>query len=144
MTEHLQPEPPPLPLRLSVATLLVIFAGGAIGTVSRYLLDSYHPFPSGHFPLTTLIINLTGSLVIGLLMPLMERAAPAFQLIRPFLVVGILGGWTTYSTLAVDGDLLFKGAHTGLALGYLAATVIGGITLVLAGEGLSRKVVRSA
>jgi len=144
MTQPLDPEPPPLPLRLSPATLLAIFVGGAIGTVSRFLLDTAHPTPTGHFPFTTLLINLTGSLAIGLLMPLMDRVTPRVPLARPFLVVGILGGWTTFSTLAVDSDLLFKGAHVGLGLGYLAVTVIGGIALVLVGETVSRKVVPSS
>jgi fluoride exporter len=143
MIERLDPEPPSLPLRLSPATLLAIFVGGAIGTVSRFLLDTAHPTPAGHFPVTTLLINLSGSLVIGLLMPLMERVTPRLPLARPFLVVGILGGWTTFSTLAVDSDLLFKGAHLGLGLGYLAATVVGGVALVLFGETLSRKAVPS-
>jgi len=144
MTEQLEPEPPPLPLRLSPATLLAIFIGGATGTVSRYLLDSYHPTPSGHFPLTTLIINLTGSLAIGLLVPLVERVTPRCPWARPLLVVGILGGWTTYSTLAVDSDLLFKGTHVGLAFGYVAVTVFGGVALVLVGELFSRKVAPSS
>ncbi|HEY2213848.1 MAG TPA: CrcB family protein [Acidimicrobiales bacterium] len=139
LPEPLMPEPPPLPLRLSPATLLAIFVGGALGTVSRFLLDTAHPTPSGQFPLTTLLINLTGSLAIGLLMPPLQRVAPRFPLLRPFLVVGILGGWTTYSTLAVDTDLLFKGAHAGLALGYMAVTIVGGLALVLIGEAVSRK-----
>jgi CrcB protein len=58
-------------------------------------------------------------------------------------VVGILGGWTTFSTLAVDSDLLFRGAHVGLGMGYLAATVLGGLALVVAGESASRRAVPS-
>jgi fluoride exporter len=133
------PEPPPQPLHLSPATLLAVFIGGALGTVSRFLLDTAHPTASGHFPFTTLLINLTGSLAIGLLIPPLQRVAPRLPLLRPFLVVGILGGWTTYSTLTVDTDLLFKGAHAGLALGYMAITIVGGISLVLVGDVVSRR-----
>jgi CrcB protein len=139
MSDQQQQEPPPLPLHLGPAAVLAIFVGGALGTVSRFWFDTAHPDASGHFPTTTLIINLTGSLVIGLLVPLLERVTPRFPLARPFLVVGVLGGWTTFSTLAVDSDLLFKGSHVGLGLVYLAATVFGGLVLVLLGESLSRK-----
>jgi CrcB protein len=76
-------------------------------------------------------------------MPPVQRVAPRLPLLRPFLVVGVLGGWTTYSTLAVDTDLLCKGAHPGLALGYLALTIVGGIALVLTGEAVSRQWVPS-
>jgi CrcB protein len=123
--------------------LAAVFLGGALGTVSRFLLDTAHPDPGGHFPTTTLIVNLSGSLAIGLLAPLMARLTSRLALLRPFLVVGVLGGWTTYSTLAVDGDLLFKGSHIGIGVGYLAATVFGGIALVLLGETLSRRTDRS-
>ena len=62
-------------------------------------------------------------------------------LARPFLVVGLLGGWTTYSTLAVEAVLLGKGAHVGLAAAYLAASLVGGLALVTLGAAAGRRVV---
>ena len=60
---------------------------------------------------------------------------------RPLLVVGFLGGWTTYSTLAVEAALLAKDGDIVTFVAYVAATVIGGLTLVVAGSGLGRKLV---
>ena len=56
----------------------------------------------------TLLVNLSGSLAIGFLVPLTEHVAAPAPLLRPLLIVGFLGGWTTYSTLAVDATLLAK------------------------------------
>jgi len=128
-------------LGLSAATLLAIFAGGAVGTVARYLLDAHNPTPQGAFPWLTLVINLSGSLAIGLLVPLTEHVAPRAPWARPLLVVGFLGGWTTYSTLAVDAVLLAKDGDVVTFLAYLAATVIGGLALVVVGNGIGRRVV---
>ncbi len=134
---------PALPrLGLSTAALLAIFVGGAVGTVARYLLDAHHPSASGSFPWTTLVINLSGSLVIGLLVPISEHVAHRAPLVRPLLIVGLLGGWTTYSTLAVDSTLLAKDGDVGNGLAYLAATVFGGLALVVVGNALGRRMVR--
>jgi CrcB protein len=128
-------------LGLSATALLAIFVGGAVGTVARYFLDAHHPVPQGNFPWVTLVINLSGSLAIGLLIPLTEHVAPRAPWARPLLVVGLLGGWTTYSTLAVEAVLLAKDGDIITFVAYLAATVIGGLTLVVAGHGLGRRMV---
>ena len=128
-------------LGLSATTVLAIFVGGAVGTVARYLLDAHHPVPQGSFPWVTLVINLSGSLAIGLLVPLTEHVAARAPWVRPLLVVGFLGGWTTYSTLAVEAALLAKDGDIITFVAYLAATVIGGLTLVVAGHGLGRRMV---
>jgi CrcB protein len=128
-------------LGLSASTLLAIFVGGALGTVARYLLDAHHPVPQGSFPWVTLVINLSGSLAIGLLVPLTEHVAPRAPWVRPLLVVGLLGGWTTYSTLAVEATLLAKDGDVVTFVAYVAATVIGGLALVVAGNELGRRMV---
>ena len=152
MDEDLQqPETPPQgdlldervlpPLGLSAAVLLVIFVGGALGTVARYLFAVHHPVAQGGFPWVTLVVNLSGSLAIGLLVPLTEHIAQRAPLARPLLVIGFLGGWTTYSTLAVEAVLLGKGAHVGLAAAYLAASLVGGLALVTLGAAAGRRLV---
>jgi CrcB protein len=125
---------------LSASTLAVIFLGGAMGTVARYLLEAHHPVPVGSFPWPTLLANLSGSLAIGLLVPLTKHVAPRAPLLRPFVMVGLLGGWTTYSTLAVDATLLAKGGDVVTCLAYLVATVAGGLALVVLGHAIGRKV----
>lgn len=135
---------PTLPaLGLSVTTVAAIFVGGAVGTVLRYLLEVHHPIGPGGFPWPTLTVNLTGSLVIGLILPLTEHVSHRLPVIRPLFVIGLLGGWTTYSTLAVEATLLAKDGHVGTCLAYLAATVVGGVALVIVGHEAGKKLVPS-
>ena len=124
---------------LSATTVLAIFVGGAVGTVARYLLDAHHPVPQGNFPWVTVVINLSGSLAIVLLVPLTEHVAPRAPWARPLLVIGFLGGWTTYSTLAVEATLLAKDGDIGTFVAYIVVTVLGGLTLVVAGDVLGRR-----
>ncbi len=146
-TEHarseadLLDEPSLPPISLSAATLLAVFIGGAAGTVCRYLLEAHHPIATSGFPWLTLVVNLSGSLAIGALLPLTEHVGPRVPLLRPLLVVGFLGGWTTYSTLTVEATLLAKNGDVVTCVAYLAATVIGGLLLVVAGHALGRRVV---
>jgi CrcB protein len=128
-------------LGLSAATLAAVFFGGALGTVARYLLEAHHPNAASGFPWVTLLVNLTGSLAIGFLVPLTEHAAPHAPLLRPFALIGFLGGWTTYSTLAVEATLLGKNGDLATCLAYLAATVAGGLALVVLGHAAGRRVI---
>jgi CrcB protein len=125
-------------LNLSAAVLVAIALGGALGTVARFLLDTTFNNSATHFPTTTLLINLSGSLAIGLLVPLVDNFATRAPLVRPFLIVGLLGGWTTYSTLAVDAVVLAKDGHAASAVLSLAATLLGGLALVVVGNALGR------
>lgn len=133
---------PVLPLLgLSAGTLGAIFFGGALGTMARYLLEAHHQTGSGAFPWVTLLVNLSGSLAIGFLVPLTEHAAPRAPLLRPLVLIGFLGGWTTYSTLAVEATLLGKNGDLGTCLAYLVATVAGGLAFVVLGHAAGRRVV---
>jgi CrcB protein len=127
-------------LGLSLGSILAIGLGGALGTLARYLLGATLTTAPGHFPATTLLINLSGSLAIGFLVPLTDTVSARFVLTRPFLVVGFLGGWTTYSTLAMEAVLLGRGDHVGLAAAYLAASLVGGLALVTLGAAAGRRV----
>jgi fluoride exporter len=132
---------PVLPmLGLSLSTIVAIAVGGALGTVARYVLEAIFPVGSSEIPWTTLLINLSGSLAIGFLVALTDTLWHRARLLRPFLVVGFLGGWTTYSTLAVETTLLIKHGALGQCLAYLAATVVGGLGLVVVGHALGRRV----
>lgn len=138
--EHDLLDEPLLPLLgLSASTLLAVFVGGALGTVARYLLAAHHPLGPGAFPWVTVLVNLTGSFAIALVMPLTEHVSHRRPVVRPLLVVGFLGGWTTYSTLAVDATLLARHGDAATCLAYLATTVAGGLALVVAGHALGRR-----
>jgi fluoride exporter len=126
-------------LGLSLFALLAIACGGALGTLARFLLDTTFVEGPAHFPTVTLLINLSGSLAIGIFVPFVEKWTPRQPLLRPFLVVGILGGWTTYSALAVSAITLLQGGHVAPSVLYLAATLAGGTGLVVLGAALSRR-----
>jgi fluoride exporter len=128
-------------LGLSGATLVAIFVGGAAGTIARYLLEAHHPVAQGAFPWVTLVVNLSGSLAIGLLVPLTAHVDHRAPFLRPLLLVGFLGGWTTYSTLAVEATLLAKDGDVATCVAYLAATVVGGLALVVLGHAIGRRMV---
>jgi fluoride exporter len=108
---------------------LAVAAGGLAGTLARFGLN--HASANGTFPLGTLAENLLGSLLLGLLIGwlLQRRIHPALQ---AGLGTGFCGGFTTMSTLA--SDLVLLGTDSGaLAAGYLAASLLGGVLLALAG-----------
>jgi fluoride exporter len=107
------------------SALAAVAAGGLLGAEARYGLTLALPEHAGRFPWSTLLINLTGSLLIGVLMAWLGRQPAPHPLLRLFLGVGILGGYTTYSTFAVDVQQLLRAGRPLTALGYLAATVLG-------------------
>lgn len=128
--------------RDDAGVLAVIAAGGAIGASARYLAGLGWPVPAGSLPWATMVINLTGCALIGVLMVLVSEVWVGQRFIRPFVGTGILGGFTTFSTYAVDIQQLIANGHPVTALGYLLATVAGAIVAVLAGTHVTRALVR--
>ncbi|RKS08739.1 CrcB protein [Nocardiopsis sp. Huas11] len=126
------------PLRETGATLLAIGAGGALGGSARYALLLLVPHGGSAFPWATLTSNIAGSFAMGVLVVLVARAARPHRLVRPFLGVGVLGGFTTFSTYAADTLGLAGAGASGTALAYLAATLVGALAAVWAGAALTR------
>jgi CrcB protein len=105
--------------------LLLVTAGGGIGSLVRYLVGSAitQRF-GGRFPLGTFVINITGSFLIGLVMTLLtERFAPS-PYWRPLLVIGFLGGYTTFSSFEYETFQSVRGGDTRIALLYVLGSVI--------------------
>lgn len=113
---------PGIDLRAEVGA---VSAGGVLGAEARYGLTVLLPHDGSQFPWSTLLINLTGSMLIGVLMGTVLVMRAPHRLLRPFLGVGVLGGYTTYSSFAVDVQRLLAGHRPLLALGYLVSTVLG-------------------
>lgn len=124
--------------------LLVIGLGGALGSVARWALVRELPPEPRAIPWATFAENVSGGLVLGAFMVLALQVWPTRRYLRPFVGVGVLGGWTTFSTYALDTrDLLAAGAP-GTALGYLAGTLVAGLVAVWAGVAMMRGLVAAA
>lgn len=118
---------------------LAIALGGAVGAVARYWLSSWvERFNSGVFPAGTATVNLVGSLLIGFLFVLLLERIQLATVLRPLLISGFLGAFTTFSTFSLDALLLLQQGYTGTALTYLAASVVGCLLAAWLGMGLGR------
>ena len=113
--------------------LLWIAAGGAVGALLRYLVDAiaYHAIGTG-FPWGTLIVNLTGCLLIGIAWALVGRMATPHVFV-PFLVTGILGAFTTFSTYSLESINLLRHGDVGLALLNVIGSNVLGLVLAYLG-----------
>lgn len=112
--------------------LVAISAGGVAGAVGRHLIGLLLAGPAGGFGWATLVVNVSGCLLIGVLMVLVEQMWASRRLPRPFLGVGVLGGFTTFSGYVQDVHLMVTAA-AGTALVYLAATLAAALLAVWAG-----------
>lgn len=125
----------------SFANLALVGVGGALGTLARYACSITWPTPSGTFPTTILVVNLSGAFLIGVILPVLVRIGRADGP-RLFSCVGVLGGWTTMSSAAVSADLLIAHGHVLLGLGYLGCSLLGGAIATGGGIALAHRVVK--
>jgi CrcB protein len=94
----------------------------------------------GGFPWPTFWTNISGSFALGLFLAFVLERFPPTRYLRPFVATGFLGAYTTYSTFAVEADLLVKDGHAAVALGYAAASLLAGFVAVWAGIWAARLV----
>jgi CrcB protein len=114
--------------------LAVVMAGGALGAAGRFLVGQWlMRHAEGGFPWGTLAVNLLGSLAAGFLLGALDERSPHFLWWRLFLMVGVLGGFTTYSALMVELLLLARAPKPPLLAAYLLTTLVGGLLLVWIG-----------
>ncbi|MEV6600209.1 CrcB family protein [Actinoplanes sp. NPDC051346] len=118
--------------------LAVVSAGGVLGALARYGILAAWAHEPGGFAWSTWTVNVTGCFLIGVLTVLISRFRPDQRLIRPFWGVGVLGGYTTFSTATVD---VLESAP-GTALAYLVATLTGALVAVWLGTALTEAAVR--
>ncbi len=117
--------------------------GGALGALARWGVSTALPSAGDAWPWATLLVNLTGCLLIGVLLAVLLSRFPSSTWVRPFLAVGVLGGYTTFSTFAVDLLRLGEAGAWLPAAGYLVASVVGGVACVVLGLGGARAVLHS-
>jgi CrcB protein len=117
----------------------IVFLGGGIGSCLRAVLLVWLAPTGATVPV--LLINLFGAFALGVVFVLADEAGLLRVQARLFLAVGVLGGFTTFSTFGWGADLLLAQHDTTLALGYLAASVAGGGAAVAAGLVAGRELV---
>lgn len=121
------------------AALAVVAVGGAAGASARYGAALLWPARTGGFPWTTFGVNVAGCFVIGVFMVLITEVWTPHPLVRPFFGTGVLGGFTTFSTYAVDIQRLMDEGHPRTALAYLAATLFAALAAVCLAVMLTRR-----
>jgi len=119
--------------------LLVIGLGGFLGSISRYALQMFVSARVPYsFPLGTLVVNLVGSLLIGLFFGYIEKSHWFSPQVRVFLTIGFCGSFTTFSTFAFENlELLREGNYPNFIL-YTVVSVAAGIALVWLGYSLAK------
>lgn len=123
------------PVHLHWRYIGLVFAGGAIGTLIRYAVTAAIPEWEG-MSLATFTINMTGAFGLGWLLQYLSLSGPDVGIrrsMRLFVGTGILGGYTTYSTFAVDVDGLVASAQLSSSIVYGLATVVFGTAASIAG-----------
>jgi fluoride exporter len=123
---------------MSFTTCLIVMAGGALGTLARYTIGVLALPISGQLPWGTIIINITGSFVIGLFgtLTLAQGRYPVSDEVRLFVMIGLCGGYTTFSSFSLQTlDLMRNGGLDRAAIN-IAASVVLCIAAVAAGHAI--------
>jgi fluoride exporter len=121
--------------------LAVIAAGGVLGALARHGLGELLPHSPGAWPWATWLTNVSGCLLIGVLMVLVTEVWPAQRYLRVFLGVGVLGGYTTFSTAMVDVHGMVEAGRPALALLYLGGTALAALLATAVGWSATHAVV---
>ncbi|WP_084678468.1 fluoride efflux transporter CrcB [Actinopolymorpha alba] len=114
-------------------TTLVIAIGGALGALARYGLTLRIPHGSRGFPWSTFLTNVSGCFAIGILMVVILDLPAPHRLLRPFVGIGILGGFTTFSTYAIETRQLLQVGEPATAAAYLFGTLAAALLAVWCG-----------
>ena len=118
--------------------LAVIAVGGAIGSAARYGAGVLWPHDPSQIAWSTFAVNVVGGFLLGLLMVFVGDVWPPHRYVRPFLGVGVLGGFTTFSTYMLDTHAIFVAGRPSVALLYLLGTLVVGLVAVWLGIAVGR------
>lgn len=132
-TSHRQLVPP------NIAALAAVFGGGLVGSGARAAIALAWSVDLGRFPVSTLAVNVTGSLLLGWYLARRRRAVSSVAWLR-FWAIGALGSFTTFSTFSVEVVRLFETSSHAIAAGYVAASMLGGLAAAVLGDRVGRVV----
>jgi CrcB protein len=124
---------------MDLTAFALVGLGGALGAMGRYGVNiAVGSFPGG-FPLSTLLVNVVGSLLMGLLIGALARATPVYgNEVRLFVAVGVLGGFTTFSSFSLDAMTLIERGEIAQAAIYVGLSVAVSILGLAGGLWLTR------
>ena len=126
--------------QIMLGQVMLVGAGGFLGSVFRFVLSGvvHRSFPMSEFPFGTLVVNILGCLCIGLLHGLAETRQVVGPELRLFLMIGLLGGFTTFSTFGYETMALLRDAEIFRAVGNVLLQVLCGLFAVWVGDTLGR------
>jgi fluoride exporter len=121
--------------------VLLVALGGALGSVARYGLSGFvHRYAPPSFPYGTFVVNVAGCLAFGLIAGLVEARSVISPAARTFLLIGVLGGFTTFSSYAFETFALLRDVEIGRALVNAAGQVVVGLLVLWLGYVLARAI----
>lgn len=117
-----------------LAAIIAVACGGALGSVARFLsITLVQNLTEGRYPFGTLFVNSTGSFLVGFIMVLLLERVASTDYWRLFLVVGFLGGYTTFSSFSWETWMLYKDGETVAALLNILVTNVFALSMTLLG-----------
>lgn len=125
-----------------LVVLLAVGCGGSVGAFARYAVTLWLPTEAGAFPRGTFAINVTGAALLGFLLVLVTEHFHRSRIARLVIGTGFIGAFTTFSTYAVEADLLVRDGDTRMAAVYVVSSLAAGLTAVFAGISAGRLVLR--
>jgi CrcB protein len=123
--------------------LAAIFAGGVVGALARVWIGQ-HLLTADRWPWATFVINLSGTIMLAYSVTRLQERLPQSTYRRPFLGTGFCGAFTTFSTMEVEILTLLRSGHDEIALGYAAASLVGGYVAIWVTTALVRRLRRLA
>jgi fluoride exporter len=139
---HVTADRAELDIAHGVPVLAAIAGGGVLGALARYWLTEVFPAAADEVHWSLIVVNVSGSLLIGVLMVLVVDVFPQRRLLRPFVGVGLLGGYTTFSTAMVDVQQALDAEAVAVAMVSLVGTVVASLVAVWVGTTVTRVALR--
>jgi CrcB protein len=123
---------------MQFAILIAIALGGAIGSLARYFVASAVQSPAMQFPWGIFVVNVSGGFLMGIIVELSALKLSISPELRAFLTVGVLGGYTTFSTFSLDSALLIERGAYASAAAYVLGSAVLSIAALFAGLWIVR------